>query len=219
MNCGLTNLDVLKRTLMAGTLAGETRFDLTLRMIGLGVRGAFEQICNRRLGYEVDDTVEFTGSRPHYYLPRFPVSGVTKVEMRYFQTDDWTVITGQPISVSYETGLVHFGYVLGRDPLRVRTTWSGGFWFETMEPDDDGYPSTKPEVTDPLALNNGGVVAVLPDELQAAFLWQCEALWAARDKLGMGLVDKPNEQSAMGKIEIAPLVRTILNQYIRYQIS
>ena len=123
------------------------------------------------------------------------------------------------MSVSYENGLIHFGYTLGREPLRVRATWSGGFWFETREPDEDGYPSTKPEVTDPLALRNGGQVATLPDELQAAFLWQCEAIWAARDKLGLGLADKPSAQSNLGTVEISPLVRTILNQFIRYQLS
>jgi hypothetical protein len=219
MNCGLSNLETLKRYLLADSLAGETRFDLTLQLIGAAVKGLFEQFCNRRLDYKVNDTMEFTGSRPHYYLPRFPMSGVTKIEMRYFQTDDWTEITGQPISVSYETGLVHFGYVLGRDPLRVRATWSGGYWFETLEPEDDGFPSVKPEVTDPLALKNGGTVTALPEELRGAFLFQCEAIWAARDKLGTGLVDKPEAQSAMGKMELTPMVTTILRQFIRYQLS
>jgi hypothetical protein len=219
MNCGLTNLHTLKAHLLAGTMAAETQFDSALQMIGLGVRGVFEQVCNRRLGYQVDDTVVFSGDRPHYYLPRYPMSGVTKVEMRYFQTDSWTEITGQPISVNYETGLLHFGYFLGRWPLQVGATWSGGYWFDTLEPDDEGYPASKPEVTDATALANGAQVASLPDELRAAFLWQCEAVWAARDKLGTGLVDKPGQQSGMGEIKLAPMVQQMLQEYIRYQLS
>lgn len=219
MNCGLTNLDTVKKHLLAGSLGAETRFDLALQVIGLGVRGAFEQFCNRKFCYEEDDTTEFMGNRPHYYLPRFPISKVTKIEMRYFQADDWTEITEQPVSVSYEFGLIHFGYTLGREPLRVRTTFSGGFWFETLEPSDEAYPSTKPTVTDPIALRNGAVIADLPDELRAAFLLQCETLWSARDKLGVGLVDKPNQQSEVGKIDMAPFVKQILNQFIRYQLS
>ena len=219
MNCGLTNLDTLKRGLLAGSLAGESKFDLALQMLGAGVRGAFEQFTNRRLGYKEDQTIVFSGDRPHYYLPGFPLSGIKKVEMRYFQTDSWTEITGQPINVNYENGLLHFGYTLGRWPLQVRATWSGGYWFEDKEPEEAGYPSARPAVTDPLALNNGGAVADLPDELRSAFMWQCEAMWAARDKLGIGLVDKPNAQSETAKVGLAPMVKMILAQFIRYQLS
>lgn len=220
MNAGLCNLTTLKQLLLPGTLGtGDTRFDLALQVLGNGVRGAFEQFCNRRLAYLESDTVDFLGNRPHYYLPRFPISSVSKIEMRYFQTDDWSEITGQPISISYENGMIAFGYTLGREPLRVRATWTGGYWFETKEPGEDGYPSTKPTITDPVALRNGAVVASLPDELLAAFLWQCETVWQSRDKLGLSLIDKPDQQSTLGKVELNPMARMVLNQYIRYQLS
>jgi hypothetical protein len=219
MIAGLCNLDTLKKHLLPSSMAPETRFDLPIQLIGAGVRGAFEQYCNRKFVYTVDDTQDFTGNRSHYYLPRYPLSGVTKIEMRYFQTDDWTEITDQPITISYENGLVAFGYTLGREPLRVRATWSGGYWFEPLEPDDDAYPSTKPEVTDELALRNGAQIPNLPDELLSAFLWQCEAVWATRDKLGIGLNDKPDQQSGLSKLELVPMAKGILNQFIRYQLS
>ncbi len=217
MNAGLCNLDTLKKHLLANSIGSAKQFDLQVKLIGAGVRGVFETFCNRRLGYVENDTVEFSGDRPHYYLPRFPISGISKVEMRYFQSDDWTEITDQPISISYETGLIHFGYTLGRTPLRVRATWSGGYWFQTAEPEAD--PITKPEITDELALRNGAQVADLPDELLSAFLWQCEAIWAVKDKLGMGTAEKPGTQSNLADIKLSPLVETILRKYVRYQLS
>jgi len=219
MIAGLTNLDTLKKAILPSSMAAETKFDLMLQVVGLGVAGLFDSFCNRRLAWQAADNIVFSGDRPHYYLPRFPISGITKIEMRYFQTDSWTEITGQPISVNYENGLVHFGYTLGRNPLVVRATWDGGYWFETLEPDDAAYPSTSPAVTDPLALANGGSVAPLPGVLRAAFLLQCEAVWAARDKLGLGLTDKPGEQSGITKLDLSPLIKTMLQPFIRYQLS
>lgn len=207
MNAGLTNLDVLKQLLLPGTMSAESRFDLEIRMLGLGVAAMFETFCNRRLGYLENDTVVFSGDRPHYYLPRYPISAVSKIEMRYFLTDAWNEITGQPINVNYETGLVHFGYTLGRWPLQVRATWSGGYWYETLEPGDEGYPSAQPD----------GVLA-MPDGLVAAFHLQCHHIWDQKDKLGVNLVDKP-KQSTVQSLEMSPMVRQMIQPYVRYQLS
>jgi len=218
MNAGLTNLDTLKKHLLPSTLTGEPRFDTVIQTLGLGVAAWFDQYCNRRFGWLEDDTMVFSGDRPHYYLPRFPVSVVTRVEMRYFQTDNWTEITGQPINVNYETGLIHFGYFLGRWPLQVRATWSGGYWFEPLEPDDDGYPSDAPTL--PADANIPPARAfLLPNDLRAAFLTQCQHGWDLRDKLGAGLADKPKTQTDLEDFKLVPMVKQILQQYVRYQLS
>src|ERR1017187_2989210 len=200
MNCGLSNLDTLKGHLLAGTMAGETKFDAVISMIGLGVAGLFDNFCNRNLSYMVDDFTQFSGDRPHWYASRFPVYSVKIINMAYFNTDTWCEITGQPIVENNLTGLIHFGYTLGRFPLMVNMLWTGGYWFETLEPDDEGYPSAPP----PDPEGNRAIPArffLLPDVLRAAFLFQCEALWAARDKLGVGLIDKPAAQSGMAEIK------------------
>ena len=218
MNCGLCNLDTLKRHLLAGSLMGETKFDGVLAVIGLGVAGLFDTFTNRRLGWMESEIMTYSGDRPHMYLARYPIRQVRSVNMRYFQTDTWCEITGQPITVNFESGLVHFGYTLGRFPLQVQTVWDGGYWFETLEPDEEGYPSAGPEASD----DSNGLPArffLLPASVRAAFLWQCEAIWAARDKLGMGLVDKPEAQSAVGMLKLSPLVETILRPFVRYQLS
>jgi len=208
MIAGLTNLDTLKKALLAETLVNETRFDLMIQTIGLGVAGIFNAFTNRRLAWMLGDTITFSGDRPHYYLPRYPILNVMSVQMKYFRTDNWNDISDQPITVNYETGLIHFGYTLGRFPLQVKAIWDGGYWFEPLEPDDDAYPSTAPV---------GAVL--LPDDLKAAFLLQCEEVWAQRDKLGSGIIDKPGAQSGLSKLELAPLVKMVLQTHIRYQLS
>ncbi len=208
MNAGLTNLDTLKKVLLASSLAGETKFDARIAAIGLGMAGAFDKFCNRRLGYKANDTIQFSGDRPHYYLPRYPIVSVASIQMRYFRTDAWADISDQPISMNEEIGMVHFGYTLGRQPLQVLATWTGGYWFETLEPEDDGYPSAAP-----------AGAALLPDDLRSAFLLQCEHVWDSSDQLGTGLVDKPGEQSAIEKLDFPPIVKTILKGYVRYQLS
>jgi len=218
MNAGLTNLDTLKKHLLPGSMPAEPRFDLVIQTLGQGIAGWFDQFCNRRFGWLDDDVVVFSGDRPHYYLPRFPIAKITRVEMRYFQTDNWTEITGQPINVNYETGLIHFGYFLGRWPLQVRATWSGGYWFEDKEPEDAGYPSTAPALPDDNNIPPARAF-LLPPDLRAAFLTQCELAWSLRDKLGLGLTDKPKSQSDLSQGHLAPMVKQILQQYIRYQLS
>ena len=218
MNCGLTNLDTLKRHLLAGSMASESQFDSVIAIIGLGVAGMFDTFTNRKLAWMAGDVVTYSGDRPHMYLPRYPIREVTSVNMRYFQTDTWCEITGQPITVNFESGLLHFGYTLGRFPLQVQTVWSGGYWYETLEPDDEGYPSAAPEAgSDPNGLP--ARFFLLPDALRSAFLWQCEAIWAARDKLGMGLVDKPSQQSGLGELKMSPIVEAMLRPFVRYQLS
>ena len=218
MNCGLSNLDTLKKHLLAGSMAEETKFDTVIAMIGLGVAGLFDNFTNRKLAWEESSIVTYSGDRPHIYQPRYPIRQVRSVNMRYFQADTWCEITGQPITVNFESGLLHFGYTLGRFPLQVQTVWDGGYWFETAEPDDDGFPSAAPEG----ATGPNGLPArffLLPDVLRSAFLWQCEALWAARDKLGVGLVNKPSAESGLAEAKLAPMVEMMLRPFVRYQLS
>jgi hypothetical protein len=205
MNCGLTNLDTLRKHLLAGSLAAETKFDGVIKVIGLGMAGLFETFTNRRLGYLANDSWVTMGNRSHIYVPRFPIVTLASVQMRYFRTDAWTDISDQPIMMNEETGLVGFGYTIG---LQVKVVWTGGFWFETLEPEDDGYPSGIP----------AGAVA-LPDALRSAFLLQCELVWALRDKLGTGLIDEPGKQTGIDKLEMSPMVREMLRPYVRYQLS
>ena len=219
MNCGLSNLDTLKRHLLpSNTMAGETRFDGVIADIGKGVAGLFNRFCNRDFTYGENLTQIFRGARAHWYMPNFPVVSFAKVELRFFKADNWTDISGQPLSVNEETGLLSFGYTLGVDPIMVRVTWTGGYWFETLEPEDDGYPSAVPDAI----TNNPALEAskfMLPDDVRLAWLLQCREVWNKIDKLGTGLVDTPDKQTATGALELTPFVKEALRGFVRYQTT
>ena len=217
MNAGLSNLSTLRQFVLGNSLQSDTRFDNQLLAIGLGLAGVFDAHLNRKLAWQSGETIIFSGDRPDYYLPRAPLANVSKVEMRYFIADAWTDITGQPIAWNPETGLLSFGYTLGTMPLQVRTTWSGGYWFETLEPDDAAYPSTIPAEISAAEIESRKFL--LPDSLKMAWLLQCQQVWDARDKLGLGLADKPGNQSALDKLELSPLVKQMLQPWVRYQLT
>jgi len=208
MNAGLSNLATLKGYLLPGTMQSDTQFDAKLALIGLGVAGLMETFCNRLFAYAAGDTVIFTGDRPHFYLPRYPFVSVAAVEMRYFDTDGWTAIDGQPIQTNPGTGLIQFGFEVGRRPLQVRVTYTGGYFYETKESTDIGYPTAVPS----------GATA-LPATVQLAWLTQCAEHWNKSDKLGAGLISEPDREAATGALKLSPGVREMLQPFIRYQLT
>ena len=60
---------------------------------------------------------------------------------------------------------------------------------------------------------------LLPDEVRTAWLMQSREIWSKLDKLGAGLADKPDGQSATAALEMTPLVKRMMNGYIRYQLT
>jgi len=234
MNCGLGNLNSLKTQLLTPALQPGTQFDSLIQSIGRGVAGSFDQFCNRAFTYKENFTEIFMGNRAFWYARRFPFVTIAKVELKYFQTDAWTDITAQPLIVNPETGQLNFGYTLGPAPLQCRITYTGGYWFQMLEPtdpgyqvcdteDDPGYPSALPTaIQNSPTLNPPGIEPfkfLLPRELRDAWLLQCRVHWDSIDKLGLGVKDKPKAQSAVNSLELAPQVKQILKSHIRYQLT
>lgn len=215
MNAGFSNLDTLKKHLLAGSTAkSDTRFDTAIAAIGLGAASQSENFCNRKFGRVEDDTYISSADRAEFSLPRYPIESLSLVELKTTEQDGWATLDQSPWdtlqSIENSAGLVRFPSDSDVGPYyaQVRFTYTGGYWWETAEPDDANYPSDQP----------AGSTA-LPDDLKLAWLLQCETVWAARDKLGMSLVDKPEMQSSIGKLDISPIVKQMLGQYIRYQLT
>ena len=101
------------------------------------------------LGYAANDTVIVDARRTHYFLPRYPVVSIAKLEMQSTSTDPWEDITTTIVQQQLDLGLIEFGCYVG-DPLcLLRCTYTGGYWYETLEPlqtdgvtPTPGYPST-----------------------------------------------------------------------------
>lgn len=233
MNCGLGNLDTLKRALIP-SLVKNPQFDLLIQSIGRGVAGAFDQFCNRQFAYKEKFTEIFMGNRAFWYAKRFPFISIATVELKYFQTDSWTDITAQPLIVNPETGQLNFGYTLGPAPLQCRITYTGGYWFQTLEPendgyavcdteDDPGYPTSLPAAVQASPTNNPPGIEpykfLLPRELRDAWLLQCRNHWASLDKLGLGTIDKADAQTSVNSLDLLPIVKRTLQSHIRYQLT
>jgi hypothetical protein len=193
MNCGLGNLDTLKRHLLpGGSLDGETKFDQVFLDIGTGVADDMENFCNRKFGRVVGDQVTFQADRASFVLPRFPIEAVSRVELALTGAEGFIVQDASFIqSVSLQSGIVYLPEAPDAGPYwgQVRFTYTGGYWFEELEPEDPGYPSVQP----------AGSTA-LPKGLRLAWLNQCRAVWNAYDKLGVGLVDKPSVHTVIGEL-------------------
>jgi len=219
MNAGFSNLDWLKKQVLAGTLASSTDFDPLIQALGLGVAAQFARYCNREWNYAAGIMEVFSGDRPHWFARRAPVTQFTKVELRFFMADPWTNITGQPVSVDEEKGYIDFGYTLGRRPMQTRLTYNGGFWWEQLEPDDVHYPSAIP--TD-ITNNDAGIDPAkfnLPDDLKLAWLIQCKHIWKNQDKLGTDVLKGGADASVRFPESFALTVEQTLQSYIRYQLT
>jgi hypothetical protein len=208
MNAGLGNLALLKAHLLAAGLQAATEFDTRALAIGKGVAAMIDTFTNRKMAYAVDYQEIIMGDRDHYFVERFPFVTISAIEMKYFRTDNWTSITDQPISENPISGLVHFGYTLGRNPLQCRLTYTGGYWFETKDQGEDGFPSAPPDG-----------VSLLPDDVQLAWLLQSAEVWNKIDKLGAGIAQEPDAMSKIGSLELSPFVKQMLRPHVRYQLS
>jgi hypothetical protein len=88
----------------------------------------------------------------------------------------WTALTVADVLVNFgaKPGLLEFGSVLGTHEQRVRVTYTGGYFFETLEPEDIGFPTAAPSGSSPL-----------PTGLQLAWLMQTNAWFSQRDSLNL----------------------------------
>jgi hypothetical protein len=210
MNCGLGNLESLKRHLLpSGTMAGETRFDQVMADLGQGVADDFENFCNRKFARAAGDVCVFQADRASFVLPRYPIEEITKVEVQVATADGWFEQESSWLrSVSLASGVVYLPEPPDAGPYwaQVRFTCTGGYWFEQLEPDDEGYPSAQP----------AGAMG-LPKGLRLAWLNHCRQVWNAYDKLGAGLVSKPDVQTVIGELDYSASVKRTLGNYTLIQ--
>ena len=200
MNAGLGNLDTLKRHLLpSNTMAGETRFDQVMVDLGQGVADDFENFCNRKFGRMAGDQVVFQADRASFMLPRYPLEVVSLIEVKLQDADGWFVQdAGWARSVSQASGVVYSPEPPDAGPYwaQVRFTYTGGYWFEELEPEG---------------------ATGLPKGLRLAWLNHCRQVWNAYDKLGTGLIDKPGVQTAVGEIDYSMAVKRTLRNYAMMQ--
>jgi hypothetical protein len=208
MNAGFSNLKTLKQTLLP-SLKADIGFDQVILALGLGVAAQFGNFCNRKFSRVVGDTAVFSADRCEFVLPRTPLETVSQAELKIKETDGWVVQDSAFIrAIDQGNGIVNTGSTdVGPWFGQVRFTYTGGYFWETLEPDDANYPSAVP-----------AGAAVIPADLYQAWLLQCRHLWSLMDKLGTDLLADGSEKSIRFPEEFAPTVEKTLGQYIRYNL-
>lgn len=165
MNLTLGTLAELKAHLLAPALRSATDYDVPIAALGSGVAAMFERRCNRKFGRVVGDTFECSADRAHVSLPRYPVEAVTKIELRETLAG---AFVEQPLgdtvlNLSAGSGLVYLAGQLGDTSMRLRLTYSGGFW---LDESGDFTPDTG------RAFKQGRVVLAQGDESKAIVFGQ-----------------------------------------------
>lgn len=133
MNAGLSSLTKLKSAVLVTALRTRIDWDDALRDLGLGIAEAIETYLDRKLAFVAGDTVECDAQRIIISVPRYPVSVFTAVEMQTTPTGSWEDISGSVTRYERKSGIYYFRSAPGDDSGTIRTTYSGGFWWDTDE--------------------------------------------------------------------------------------
>lgn len=211
MNAGLGNLDSLKRHLLAPALAAQTKYDAVITDIGLWMAGMFEDHCNRKFARAVGTQQEFPCDRASFVVSRYPIEdgSVSAMDTKNKESDSWTPQDiGLINSISYSAGIIFLAdnKDVGAYWSKVRFTFSGGYWWNTV----DGKES------DPDVIPAGAIA--LPESLRGAWLTQCREVWNKIDKQGLGTVEKPDVRTAVGDLELIPIVKEALSRFVQLDI-
>lgn len=210
MNAGLANLATLKGFLLAKRSQEDTDFDSKLLQIGRGVLTQFERFCNRQFARVVDAEFVVHANQDSLLVPRFPLATTNPIKSIALCTDfttGYVTQTGVILTVNAEAGVITLTSRLGDEKAYVKATYTGGYWWDTNEPNEGAgsLPSGATEV---------------PSDLVLAWLLQCEQVWKAKDRLGASLIgEKPNTGAIqLTDLDFTPTVRSTLDLYRRFAL-
>lgn len=210
MNAGLSNLATLKAWLLPESLLSGTDYDDQIAALGTGVAAQLQRHCNRLFPRAVADTFECPADVLHVILPRFPVEAAPTIELRDDLAAGYVAQTYNDLVADHNlaAGLIRFGAWAGASTSRLRFTYTGGYFFEQLEPDHVSYPTSQP----------AGSTAV-PADLQLAWRLQCELVWKQRDKLGLNIAEKPSAEAILSSVELLPYVVQLLRPFVRHTLT
>lgn len=208
MNLGLGNLNELKGQLLAEALRVDTSYDAQITAIGRGAAAAINKHCNRQFERVENATFISPADRTHVILDRFPVESISQVELKTDETTGWEVQTADTIiALKEQSGIVHFGAALGPSWSELRITYTGGYWFDTTEENNDSLPDG---------------AELLPADVKLAWYLHCKTIWQSIDKIGQDIVktgsSATNNPASVAGLDMAPDVKAMLNQFVRYAI-
>ena len=206
VDCGLGMLSAVKAHVLAAPLQAQSEYDTALQVIALGVAGQINTFLNRKLVRTVNAVEEYSGDRDHVFVEHAPLETVNLFEVDWADGNGFSVATGWILSTA-ANGKVTFAGIIGYQRVRLRLTVTGGYWYDAT-PDQSGTLPT-------------GATA-LPPEITLAWLTQIEHVWQNRDNLGITLAETGNrrfEKSRLQNAELIPMVKELLRNFVRYQLT
>lgn len=222
MNLGLGNLITLKTQVLAPELVASTDWDSKLAKIGLGVAASFDRYCNRQFAYAEVAMDSFSADRLNWCLSRYPVTGIQEVNARTDLQSAWVnqgVVTSAIQNWHAESGVVEFGFVQGSATGLVEIQYTGGYWFDAADADDEeealgDWPESLPDGA-----------TLLPADITEAWLLQCQNVWEKNDTLAKTLLGGSSRGGnalvglSLAGLDLVPSVKATLSHYRRYQLS
>lgn len=203
MNLILGNFDDLVKFIHPVEVRGarSQANDTVLQQLGLGIAMALQRSCRRTFA-RIADELFVTTTEGTVVLPRYPIEGIAKIEARARYSDGWTEELDAIEDLDHEAGIVTLSLT-----GRVRITYTGGYWTETLEPTDNGYPSTMPSSATPL-----------PADLKTAWLLATQNAWEHKDHWVPKVLGGNAETSPLNLADLAdniPPVAQAITDYRR----
>lgn len=213
MNAGFETLEYLKKQLLAVSLQNDKRWDDQLCLIGRGVAGQFERYCGRKFFRMVNATQIIPGDRVDYLLERYPVESVSQMQLLLKQSQGWQPLDMNCIvsTIDLRSGIIHLDTDsdLAGPSSQVQITYTGGYWWQTCSKDDPDYSAVPPAGAN-----------LLPQSIRLAWIMQCRKIWESIDKTGKDILqvgsNPENYSQSLGALDLIPLVKSALEEFVRY---
>ena len=159
----------------------------------------FEKYCHRSFERSTTATDEFNGDEREISLSRTPVESVTAFALKSTEAEGWVTESPTPDFLLRKGCIITLKAQLGtRDDLG-RVTYTGGYVL----------PGTNPEE---------GQTA-LPKAIEQACIEQVAYWYQNRSRLGFtGIAAEGGSVSLHPKLELLPIVKLTLDQYVRYTL-
>jgi hypothetical protein len=204
LDLGLGTLGQLKRFLLTSGIVAETTYDEQISFIGKGVAGLFDRYCNRVFKRGTSITEDFRGGTDSLLLARYPVESIASIGLKSAGESSFTTQATVVDTVALDSGVLLLTGSVGSERDQIRATYTGGYWYDTSDDDSGTLPTG---------------ATLLPAEIQAAWLFQCEQIWQSLDVLGTVHVEAGGQgaflNTRLGVLKLIPQVETVLEPYRR----
>ncbi len=226
MDLGLGNLDTVRKYVLPATMQQDTQWDSVIAAIALGVARRLESYCNRKFGRFENDVAQFNSNRSMYILPRYPIETITSLSLRATSTDPWQDVSELILQEDVFDGMLYFGTFIAESIVMMRAIYTGGWFYETLEPTDEGYPTAQPGgAYDPVENEDGSFALLDPRfgaaDLQQAWLMQILHEFELKDRLlPTGLANEKRKAAnwRLEETQLLPEVQSVVNAYRRFQV-